>query len=344
MWSTSSCASSWGLVTTAAIACANASADSENASVSASAMSFTPYVRRFTDPSGGPYEYVTVTCRLTDGGARTPFALTDVDFAFATADPVPAVHTGERVPQITAHIVFNGTGRLRGRWEIVRPGEEPPSAEDLLPEASLPLELRGAQRRYMEVERFDVLLPPTGSFVLPGPDPARLPTTAPGEYLLLLRIEATDDKEGDSNLSAAGAGTGLVHTGGVAGFAVPPLRYYAGSGAGTGVSSAGFRLLMPGPDAQLDVSVRARFRWTPHAGAQFHRLEVQRPDGTTVLAAVLPAGTETYESPVWLRERLEGSELRWRVVALGTGGRVVGSTAWRSASLSGTDPGLDGGA
>ena len=297
------------------------------------------YVRRFVDPAGGPDEYVTVTCRLTDGGARTPFAVTDVDLAFATQDAVPAVRTGERVPQVTARVVFNGTGRLRGRWEVVRPGEEPPAAEDLLSEASLPLELRARQRRYMEVDRFDVLLPPVGDFVLEGPDPVRLPTAAPGEYLLLLRIEATDDKEGDSDLAAAGAGSGLAHTGGVAGFAVPPLHYYVGAGGGTGVSSAGFRALTPMPDAQLDPAARLSFSWTPHAGAQFHRVEIQEPDGAALLAAVLPASLSAYDAPVWLRDRLAGPSLRWRVVALGTAGRVIGSTDWRTANIAPGSPG-----
>jgi hypothetical protein len=42
------------------------------------------YVRRFVDPRGGPDEYVVVTCRLTDGGARTPFSLADVRLVFAS--------------------------------------------------------------------------------------------------------------------------------------------------------------------------------------------------------------------------------------------------------------------
>src|SRR5690606_10261608 len=108
------------------------------------------YVRRFVDPTGGPDEYVTVTCRLTDGGARTPFGITDVRIAFRTKEAVPAITTGALPPPIEARIAFNGTGRLRARWEIVRPGEDRPTAEDLLPEAALPLELRGQQRRFTE--------------------------------------------------------------------------------------------------------------------------------------------------------------------------------------------------
>jgi hypothetical protein len=294
------------------------------------------YVRRFVDPNGGPDEYVTVTCRMTDGGARTPFALTDVRLAFATEDPVLAVGVGEAVPAVAAGIAFNGTGRLRGRWEIVRPGEEPPSAEALLPEASLPLERRARQRRYTEIERFDVLLPPVGVFRLAGPDPARLPSDAPGEYLLLLRLEATDDKEGDSDLAAAGAGAGLVHTGGVAGFAIPPLRYHVGGGGAVGVAAAGFRTLGPGADQPLAAGAPIRFRWTAHPGALLYRVEITRTDGAAVLAAVLrPEAEQLYESPPWLHERLAGAAFRWRVAALGSGGRTIGVTAWRDADFDG---------
>jgi hypothetical protein len=49
------------------------------------------YVRRFINLGGGPDrgpggpdEYVPVTCRLSGGGARTPFALTDVKVSFDT--------------------------------------------------------------------------------------------------------------------------------------------------------------------------------------------------------------------------------------------------------------------
>jgi hypothetical protein len=294
------------------------------------------YVRRFVDPNGGPDEYVTVTCRMTDGGARTPFALTDVRLAFATEDPVLALATGAAAPPVAARIAFNGTGRLRGRWEIVRPGEDPPREDELLPEGSLPLERRARQRRYTEIGRFDVFVPPVGAFTLPGPDPARLPTDAPGEYLLLLRIEASDDKEGDSDLAAAGAGAGLVHTGGVAGFAIPPLRYHVGAGGGGGIAAAGFRSVAPAHGQQIGAAAPARFRWTAHPGALLYRLEIARPDGAIVLAAVLRAEDDLlYEAPPWLNERLSSGAFRWRVTALGAGGRRVDVTEWRAAGFAG---------
>src|SRR5690606_10976638 len=110
-------------------------------------------------------QYVAVTCRLTGGGARTPLSLTDVTIAFNSNKPVLQVATGELLPAIDAHIAYTGTGRLTGRWEVVLPGEEMPSRFDLLTEASLPLEERPKQRRYTQLARFNVFLPPAGRVV-----------------------------------------------------------------------------------------------------------------------------------------------------------------------------------
>jgi hypothetical protein len=293
------------------------------------------YVRRFVDPEGGPDEYVTVTCRMTDGGARVPFAITEARIAFATEDPVLAVRAGERVPPLSAKIVYNGTGRLTGRWEIVRPGEEPPRPEDLLPEASLPLEQRARQRRFTEVERFDIFLPPVGEYDLAGPDPANLPTDADGEYRLLLRIEATDDKEGDTDLASALAGSGLVHTGGVAGFAMPELRYYVGGAGAVGVAATGFRTLSPGAGSTIDGLAAPAFEWAASHTALLYRIEFESADGEMLLAAIVKAPLVRYTAPRLLRERVGAETFRWRVVALGTGGRVLDRTVWAEASFPG---------
>ena len=294
------------------------------------------YVRRFVDPDGGPDEYVTVTCRMTDGGARVPFAITDARIAFATEDPVLAIRAGERVPPIHAKIVYNGTGRLTGRWEIVRPGEEPPRAEDLLPEASLPFEQRSRQRRFTEVERFDIFLPPVGEYDLAGPDPEKLPTDVDGEYRLLLRIEATDDKEGDTDLAAAAAGSGLIHTGGVAGFPMPHLRYHVGAAAAVGVATTGFRTLAPRAGTSFDPTGEAPdFMWAAAPAALLYRIEFESADGQMLLAAIVRAPLLRYAAPPMLRERAGTAPFRWRVIALGAGGRVLDRTAWNAAGFTG---------
>jgi hypothetical protein len=297
------------------------------------------YVRRFVDPGGTrPDEYVTVTCRMTEGGARTPFSLVDVRLAFAGDDPVLSVPAGGTPPPIVATIRYNGTGRLRGRWEIVRPGEEPPSLPDLLTEAALPLERRATQRRYTELARFDLFLPPTGEATLEGPDPRLLPTSTEGAYLVLLRIEASDDKEGDSSLASAGVGAGIAHSGGVAGFPLPPLRYHVGSGSAVGVAAGGLRLLFPVEGATLADTAAIRFGWTRSPGAVFYRLEIESDEGEPLFQAILGSDAVGYEAPSWIGERVPGGSFRWRVVGLGAGGGRVAATSWQSARIGGREP------
>ena len=91
-----------------------------------------------------------------------PFSLTDVVLAFDIDRPVLSVQRGELPPKLKAEIRYTGTGRLKGRWEVVFPQDEPPSDRDLLTEATLPPAERPLQRRYTELDRFDVFLPPTG--------------------------------------------------------------------------------------------------------------------------------------------------------------------------------------
>jgi hypothetical protein len=295
------------------------------------------YVRRFVNVAGGPDEYVAVTCRLTGGGARTPLALTDVRVEFEGGDEVLFLRAGETPPPFRARIAHNGTGRLVGRWEVVLPGEEGPAADDLLPEASLPLEARAAQRRYAQVERFNIFVPPTGEVVLPGPDPSRLPTTTEGTYRVLLRIEATNDREGDSNLGAAGAGSGIVSSAAVAGFPMPVLRYVV-QGDGATVTRGGQGRLaleapMNGGETRPDSSFRAD--WSGDAQAAFYRLEIARVNGGAVWTALLPAESTHYDVPplVW-RETTDGA-LRWRVTAMDAMGVFVRQTRWQRVVLAG---------
>ena len=221
------------------------------------------YVRRFVRPNE-PDQYVRVTCRLTGGGARVPLSIVDVRLAFDVETPVLQVRTGERVPRIQAHLQYTGTGRLQGRWEVLLPGQEAPSEQDLLTEATLPVELRGSQKRYVTLERFNVFLAPIGRYTLAGPDPARLPTAVNGQYAVMLRIEESDDKEADSDLSAVGAGPGVVHAGAVAGFPMPVLRYIVGAG-GSDISYAVNRVLTtlsPPDGVVLQSGSSVEFRWS----------------------------------------------------------------------------------
>jgi hypothetical protein len=295
------------------------------------------YVRRFRNPATGQEQYVAVTCRLAGGGARVPFSLVDVSVKFNVETPILFIKPGEGLPQLSAQIFYNGTGRLKGRWEIVRPGEEVPSERDLLTEATLPVEERGTQRRYTELERFNIFLPPTGQYLLRGPDVSRIATTTEGVYLILLRIEASDDKEGDSNLGAAGAGAGIVHAGAVAGFPMPPLRYVVGAGSSelsAAERSSQLTAVSPIADAALGADAPIDFSWI-EAGARsaFYRVEIRNPAGEEILAAIVPRGPGLYRAPSWIREQA-GASLRWRVVALDLLGREVSRTEWRQFSAA----------
>ena len=298
------------------------------------------YVRRFTSTAGAPDEYVAVTCRLSSGGARTPFALTQVELAYTIETPVLYVRPGETPPPFAATISYNGTGRLEGRWEIVLPGEEPPAERDLLTEATLPPEERGTQRRFTQLERFTHYLPPSGRrFILPGPAPSVLPTAAEGGYVVLLRIEATDDREAESSRELAGAGEGVVRSGGVAGFPMPTLRYYVSRGGGSelaeGVGSAEARLVEPAELGVLPSKDAVTFRWTADGRAAYYRLEVVDSAGGALLGAVLPGGTLAYLAPPWLAERAGQGSVRWRIVSLDATGDVVRPTGWRGLRFGG---------
>ena len=57
-------------------------------------------------------------------GARTPLSLIDVKIVFSgQADPTQlfVLRSGDRLPRFSAEIQYNGSGQLKGRWELVRP-------------------------------------------------------------------------------------------------------------------------------------------------------------------------------------------------------------------------------
>ena len=293
------------------------------------------YVRRFINTTGGRDEYVPVTCRLSGGGARTPFALTDVKVSFDTGtsdNAIVQVGPGSKPPPIKAEITYNGTGRLRGRWETVLPGEQPPEDFDLLTESSLPIEQRGKQRRYTELSRFNLLLPPAGKYTLVGPDVSRLPATLEGPYLVLLRIEATDDKEGDSNLLSVNAGPGIVHSGAVAGFPIPVLRYFIGSGQSGEIVTV--RLLTPPENVAVGAGQAIEFKWTPLEGAVLYQLEIADQQGQLMHSALMQPPTLNYRAPSWLRERIPGTGVKWRISVFDKSGGKTVETAWQQLRMA----------
>ncbi len=290
------------------------------------------YVRRFIDPDGrGPDQYVTVTCRITGGGARVPFSLVDVKVSFAGDEEVLVIGAGDEPPPLSAKIIYTGTGRLVGRWEVVLPSEESPKVQDLLTEATLPIELRDRQKLYTELGRFNEFLPPTGEYTLAGPDVESLPNELVGFYQILLRIEASSDQAGDARLGALGAAQILVHSGAVAGFPMPILRYFVGNPLAVTRPDpdADMQLLDPAANDALNRDRAPSFSWSGMGNAVVYQLEVEDPSGGMVLSALVSAPNTSYDSPEWLVDRLGEAGLRWRVIALGLEGGMVGITSWR---------------
>jgi len=291
------------------------------------------YIRHFASTAGGPDEYVAVTCRLAGGGARVPLALTDVKLLFKPDQPIIFIKTGAPLPPISAEITYNGAGRLIGRWEVVMPGEDSPTDQDLLTEATLPIEERARQRRYTQLGRFNIFLPPTGRITLPGPDSARLPRTLEGAYLILLRIEASDDKEADSDLAAVGVGPGVVHSGAVAGFALPVLQYFVGVESKPIADQ--ITLLSPRNNAVVRAGQALEFTWSEIRGA-VARLEISDAAGRQLLSALLPPEVRFYRAPPWLAEKMinGNTEYRWRVVVYDPDGRENSASPWNSLRLT----------
>ncbi len=287
------------------------------------------YVRKFVD-AAGVEQYIAVTCRMAGGGARVPLALTNVDIAFDAGEldrPIQVYAKGSTPQTLGATIHYNGSGRLKGRWEAVRPGDLEPEFEDLLTEASLPVELRGTQRRYTFLSRFDRFLPPTGEIFLPGPDPSLLPTSSDGPYKVLLRIEASADKEGNSD-----ALVGTAISGGVAGFPMPVLRYYVGASEDITLAprESAFdapSLLFPHNDYVLHLGQTLTFTWAVNVDVAYSELELARGD-EAIFAAVLADAANSYTLPPWVDVKA-GDLVRWRVNAKNESGETIARSIWR---------------
>lgn len=289
------------------------------------------YVRRFVSQTGGPDQFVNVTCRMTGGGARVPFALTNVELVTPKGEPVLFVQAGEPFPEIKAEMRYNGTGRLKGRWEIVQPGEELPQDRDLLTEATLPIEQRGTQRRYTQVARFNHFLPPTGKFTLPLEVTGKLPLNADGQYLLVLRIEAVDDKESDSNLAAIGVGPGTVHSGAVASFPMPSLRFFVQGPTPNSQWESGGAVL-PRSGSRNAKSEPVVFTWRGLEQAAIYQISVM-DENETIFSAVTVSPNTSYRSPTWFGERFAGRSLKWSVTALDKDGQKISSTSLSSFEI-----------
>lgn len=292
------------------------------------------YIRQFVN--NGVNTYVTVTCRMGGGGARSPLALTKVDLNFGkniSRSAVTLVKQSQPVDKFSAKISFNGSGLLKGRWEIVMPGDVEPTRFDLLSEASLPAAERMLQKRYRLISRFQKFLAPTGQTIIPGPDPKLLPTMEKGMYRILLRIEASNDKEGSSDTTA-----GLLKTGGVAGFPMPTLRYFVGEREQLlqAKSYPPVSLLLP-HDKQILSVEQINFSWFGLQDSKeiaVYKVEFYEKDGEQkLLASALRKPSETNYKPAKQTLKKLNRPFLWRVVAVDKTGKVLSTSQLRQLEI-----------
>jgi len=272
---------------------------------------------------------------MAGGGARVPLSLTKVIPYFSTKLGPQQVHLlaqNEQPPHVEATLFYTGSGRLKGRWEVVQPGQQPPSTFDLLSQASLPIEARATQQRYTPLNHFDLALPPTGKITIAGPNQRIIPNQIIGPYQLLLRIYATPDKEGDSKTEL-----GVVHNGGVAGFPMPPLHYYVASSneidrAKTQHEDKLIKQISPQNDAKISLD-RLRFSWQPMADISLYQLQVFNQ--LHLIFSALIKRNQTHYIPLGVLAEPLSANLhnRWRINALNPEGRVIATSKWQSFSI-----------
>jgi hypothetical protein len=269
------------------------------------------YVRRFSSTIGGLDQYVAVTIRLSGNGAGVPFSLTAVKLLWQDGTKVvPFIKPDEALPKITAEIRYTGTGRLKGRWEIVKPGEALPEGRDLLSEASLTPEERGIQKRYTLLNRFNVNLPPGGRYTLPGPENWRIDKTIEGMYLLLFRVEASDAVDSGAN-------------GAVAGFQMPVLRYYVGNSSNANINQV--TNIAIGGDVE-DEKPPIILTWKAVENTKLYRLEIEDEEGKKVFSAVVLPKSRAYQLPSFIQHLTASKQLKWKVSAIGEGGKELETT------------------
>jgi hypothetical protein len=284
------------------------------------------YVKHFVSTNGGPDQFVAVTIRLSGNGAGVPFSLTGVKLNWQNGEKiVPFIRPNEKLPKITAEIRYTGTGRLKGRWEIVKPGEELPDRRDLLSEAALPIEERGAQRRYTLLSRFNVNLPPGGKYVLPGPENWRIDKSVEGMYLLLFRVEVSDAPNSASNVGGGDA----IATGAAAGFPMPTLRYYVGNSSNADIrpiTQTNFEADEPSSQPPIFL------RWKTTEKARFYRLEIEDEENRKIFSAIVLPATKQYQLPSFVRALAAAKRLRWRSVAVDEKGKIIQQSKFAEVS------------
>lgn len=108
------------------------------------------------------------------------------------------------------------------------------------------------------------------------------------------------------------------------------LRYFVG--AGTGTLTPAISQLSPVENKIFVANETIDFAWMDFESAMLYRTSLRILKAS--LSALLPPGAGTYRAPSWLRERVVGGILRWRVIALNAIGQQIAESTYRTLRLS----------
>jgi len=184
-----------------------------------------------------------VTLRLTGGGARVLSLADRRDHGLRGGDAGALRRAGGRPP------AFAPQNRLTpapaawwdaGRWSG---GRGAAGAQDLLTEATLPLEERGTQRRYTELARFNVFLRRPA---VHAPRPRRVEAAGDveGTYLILCGSRPATTRKATRTWPTPARARGWCTAGPWPAFPLPTLRYVVGSSGERAVPVAHQRPLL----------------------------------------------------------------------------------------------------
>src|SRR5262249_42220490 len=139
----------------------------------------------------------------------------------------------------------------------------------------------------------------------------------------------------DSDLSAVGAGPGVIHAGGVSGVPMPTLRYVVGGGGSelSPVRGASMSGLQPADDASMRAADSIDLAWAPVPQTGYHRVEIES-GGKVIHEAFVAPGAAAYRLPPFVIDRVVNNALRWRIVVVDAKGHDGVKSEWRRMTLA----------
>jgi hypothetical protein len=150
-------------------------------------------------------------------------------------------------------------------------------------------------------------------------------------YLLLFRVESAMDGLNQSTVKSANVGQATIDSGGAAGFAMPVMRYYVGTGGAQvdQFNSVDYELA-PRDLAEFNASQTVVFTWPAVSQVKYYRLVIENGAGVELFSAVLLRDTRSYRAPSWILKEATTDLFRWRVIAVDAKGAQLGETPVRT--------------